>query len=105
MEVKTVASDAVFRTFTACPTDPRTLLLDVRDKKKFDKGHIAGAYCIRLSSNGSVLLGEPARLLHSCVVSSARRQPGGGKSARWEGAGLPVEHLPPLLPLPPLTCS
>lgn len=30
MEVKTISADAVFRVFTACPTDPRTLILDVR---------------------------------------------------------------------------
>ncbi|KAL4421080.1 hypothetical protein ABPG77_001375 [Micractinium sp. CCAP 211/92] len=53
---RTVAADAVFRIFTACPTDPRTLILDVRDKKHFDRGHIAGAYCIRVPSNGATLL-------------------------------------------------
>ncbi|KAL4422489.1 hypothetical protein ABPG75_008686 [Micractinium tetrahymenae] len=56
MEVRTVAADAVFRVFTACPADPRTLILDVRDKKHFDRGHIAGAYCIRVPSNGATLL-------------------------------------------------
>lgn len=30
MEVKSITADAVFRVFTACPTDPRTLILDVR---------------------------------------------------------------------------
>lgn len=31
-----------------------------RDRKHFERapGHVAGAYCIRLSSNGAVLLGE-----------------------------------------------
>lgn len=57
MEVRTVAAEAVFRTFCACPTDPRTLIVDVRDKKHFDKGHIAGAFCIRVPSNGATLLG------------------------------------------------
>jgi dual specificity MAP kinase phosphatase len=58
MEVKTITADAIFRVFTACPTDPRTLILDVRDRKHFERapGHVAGAYCIRLSSNGAVLL-------------------------------------------------
>ena len=52
-------ASAIFRAgFTACPTDPRTLIVDVRDKKQFDKGHISGAYCIRLPSSGNVLLGE-----------------------------------------------
>ena len=59
MEIKTVDASAIFRAgFTACPTDPRTLIVDVRDKKQFDKGHISGAYCIRLPSSGNVLLGE-----------------------------------------------
>lgn len=91
-----MAADALFRVFTACPSDPRSLILvrrcggwplpcpecgapavffcqfrsvpwlpppaqDVRDKKHFQRapGHVAGAYCIRLSANGSVLLGAP----------------------------------------------
>ena len=59
MEVKTVDASVVFRAgFTACPTDTRTLILDVRDKKRFEKGHISGAYCIRLPSSGEMLLGE-----------------------------------------------
>lgn len=59
MEVKSIAADVLFRVFTACPTDPRTLILDVRPHKQFDRapGHVAGAYSIRLSSNGAVLLG------------------------------------------------
>lgn len=54
-----MAADALFRVFTACPTDPRTLILDVRPHKQFDRapGHVAGAYCIRLSANGAALLG------------------------------------------------
>lgn len=50
-------ADAIFRTFTACPTDVRTLVLDVRDyNKQFKHKHVIGAYCIRLSANGKVLL-------------------------------------------------
>lgn len=33
MEVKTVAADVLFRVFTACANDPRTLILDVRPYK------------------------------------------------------------------------
>lgn len=57
-KVTTVDADAVFRLFTACPTDIRTLIIDVRDKKKWDKGHIAGSYCIRKPGSGDTLLGE-----------------------------------------------
>ncbi|EFN52440.1 hypothetical protein CHLNCDRAFT_138968 [Chlorella variabilis] len=49
-------ADAVFRVFTACPHDPKTLIIDVRDKKKWDRGHIAGSYCIRLPASGGTLL-------------------------------------------------
>lgn len=63
LAVQTVGAAEIFRVFTACPTDPRTLLLDVRDRKHYARppGHIAGAYCIRLSSNGQVLLGGRMR--------------------------------------------
>lgn len=41
MEVKSIASDALFRAcFTYCPQDPRTLLLDVRSQKAFKRKHI-----------------------------------------------------------------
>ncbi|GAB4815324.1 hypothetical protein N2152v2_002370 [Parachlorella kessleri] len=56
MDIKTVPADAVFRVFTACPGDVRTLILDVRPYKEFSKKHVIGAYCIRLSANGKVLL-------------------------------------------------
>ncbi len=74
---RTVAADAVFRIFTACPTDPRTLILDVRDKKHFDRGHIAGAYCIRVPSNGATLLG-------GCCA-----RPAGAGWLNWGSAGSP----------------
>jgi hypothetical protein len=38
MEAKAVDADAVFKVFTACPDDPKTLLLDVRPQKQFKKG-------------------------------------------------------------------
>lgn len=56
MEVKTVPADALFRVYTACPGDVRTLVLDVRGSKEFSKKHLIGSYCIRLSANGRVLL-------------------------------------------------
>ena len=40
MEVKSLAADALFRAFTACPQGPRTLLLDVRSQKAFKRKHI-----------------------------------------------------------------
>lgn len=56
MEVKSVAADAIFRVFTACPNDVRTLIIDVRPYKEFHKKHVINAFCIRLSANGKVLL-------------------------------------------------
>lgn len=56
LEVKSVHPDDVFRCFTACRDDPRTLILDVRPNKAFVKKHVQGAYSIRLSSDGKVLL-------------------------------------------------
>jgi hypothetical protein len=41
--------------FTACPNDIPTILIDVRPHKEFKHSHIAGAFCVRLSSNGAVL--------------------------------------------------
>lgn len=49
-------ADALFRVYTACPGDVRTLVLDVRGSKEFSKKHLIGSYCIRLSANGRVLL-------------------------------------------------
>ena len=95
LEAKAVPADALFRVFTACAADPRPLVIDVRgDKKKWDRGHVAGAYCIRVPSNGAALLGECA----------ARRMPRAGPV----GAALPLHRScqpatcwPPLPP-PPL---
>lgn len=42
--------------YTACPDDPKTLFLDVRPQKDFKRGHLALAYCVRLSANGAALL-------------------------------------------------
>ncbi len=56
-EVAVCETDAVFRVFTACLHDPKTLIIDVRDKRKWDKGHIAGSYCVRLPNNGGTRLG------------------------------------------------
>jgi len=55
VEAKSIDVDGVFKVFTACPNDPKTLLLDVRDHKDFKRKHINQAYCIRLSKNGKVL--------------------------------------------------
>lgn len=41
MDVRSIAADALFRAcFTACPLDPKTLLLDVRSAKVFKRKHI-----------------------------------------------------------------
>lgn len=37
MEAKSVDADAIFRVFTACANDPKTLLLDVRPQKEYKK--------------------------------------------------------------------
>jgi dual specificity MAP kinase phosphatase len=55
MEAKAIDETGIFRIFTACPNDPKTLLLDVRPHKAYKKCHINQAYCVRLSSNGKVL--------------------------------------------------
>eukprot|EP00879_Flechtneria_rotunda_P027734 GHRR01029724.1.p1 GENE.GHRR01029724.1~~GHRR01029724.1.p1 ORF type:complete len:223 (+),score=59.61 GHRR01029724.1:1121-1789(+) len=55
MEARTVDADGIFKVFTACPNDPKTLILDVRPYKEFKKKHINQAYCIRVSTNGKVL--------------------------------------------------
>ena len=46
----------IFRVFTTCQGDPKTLLLDLRPQKQFQKLHIALSYSIRLSANGRALL-------------------------------------------------
>jgi dual specificity MAP kinase phosphatase len=37
MDAKAVDADAIFRVFTACANDPKTLLLDVRPQKEYKK--------------------------------------------------------------------
>ena len=56
MEVKSCAADAILRVFTACPQDIRTIVMDVRGYKQFAKGHVAGSFSVRVSSNGAALL-------------------------------------------------
>jgi hypothetical protein len=57
MEVKPLAdASAIFSCFSACKNDPKTLLLDVRPQKQWQKSHVALSYSIRLSANGRVLL-------------------------------------------------
>lgn len=51
-----VDADIIFRTFTACPGDPRTLILDVRPHKDYAKKHILQSYSVRVSANGKALL-------------------------------------------------
>lgn len=48
-------ADGIFKVFTACPNDPKTLLLDVRPRKDFKKGHIIQAFNPRLATNGKFL--------------------------------------------------
>jgi hypothetical protein len=55
MDAKKVDAHAVFRAFTACPDDPKTLILDVRANKDFKKKHVCLSYNVRLSTNGRVL--------------------------------------------------
>ena len=57
LEAKSITAEALFRAaYTACPGDPRPLLLDVRPYSAFKKGHAIHAYCIRLSADGGALL-------------------------------------------------
>ena len=56
MEVKSIDVSGVFRTFTACATDLKTFLLDVRPHKQFHRSHVALSYNIRLSAEGKALL-------------------------------------------------
>lgn len=49
MEAKAVDADAIFRVFTACANDPKTLLLDVRPQKEYKKvGVSVDARCSRI---------------------------------------------------------
>lgn len=40
MEAKSVDADVIFRVFTACPEDFKTLIVDVRPYKEFKKKHV-----------------------------------------------------------------
>ena len=42
--------------FCACGDEKAPLVLDVRPKAAFARGHVAGAYCVRTSANGAALL-------------------------------------------------
>ena len=42
--------------FCACGEEKAPLVLDVRPKAAFARGHVAGAYCVRTSANGAALL-------------------------------------------------
>ena len=42
--------------FCACGEEKAPLVLDVRPKAAFARGHVAGAYCVRTSTNGTALL-------------------------------------------------
>lgn len=55
MEAKAVDADVIFKAFTACGKDPKTLLLDVRPHKDYKKGHINQAFNPRLATNGKFL--------------------------------------------------
>ena len=50
LEAKGCGPDALFRVFTACIHDEKSLILDLRPAKEFQKGHVQLAYCIRLCS-------------------------------------------------------
>lgn len=56
MEVKTTDQHGIFTTFSACSTDPKTFVLDVRPQRQFARSHVALSYNIRLSANGQALL-------------------------------------------------
>ena len=77
-ELKAVAPAAFLAVFSACAGDTPTLVLDVRDRKQFGKGHVAGAFCVRVSADGKVLL--------------VRGVAGKEWQARWRAEGRP----PPL---------
>ena len=48
--------DAIFRIFTACPHDVKTLILDVRHMKCHKRLHLNQSYSIRLASDGKTLV-------------------------------------------------
>jgi hypothetical protein len=50
------AADLFRAAFCACAGDARPLLLDARPRAAFARGHVAGAYCVRVSANAAALL-------------------------------------------------
>ena len=56
MNITKIAADVLFRVYTSCAGDTKTLILDVRPLKDFKKKHIIGSYSIRLAANGLALL-------------------------------------------------
>ncbi|GAX75987.1 hypothetical protein CEUSTIGMA_g3430.t1 [Chlamydomonas eustigma] len=51
-------ADAIFRVFTACPHDVKTLIVDVRQSKHHKRLHINQSYNIRLASDGKALVDQ-----------------------------------------------
>ena len=49
-------SDLFRAVFCACGDEKVPLVIDVRPKAAFARGHVAGAYCVRTSANGAALL-------------------------------------------------
>lgn len=49
-------SDLFRAVFSACAGETPPLVLDVRPRAAFARGHVAGAYCVRSSANGAALL-------------------------------------------------
>lgn len=82
-------ADAIFRAFTACGKDPKTLLLDVRPHKDFKKGHINQAYNPRLATNGK-FLADYSQSSYSMPWSQVRRCCSSVKRRAWACAGLAV---------------
>uniref|UniRef100_A0A061S0J9 protein-tyrosine-phosphatase n=2 Tax=Tetraselmis sp. GSL018 TaxID=582737 RepID=A0A061S0J9_9CHLO len=56
MEVRSVGVEGAYRLYSTCKDEMRTWILDVRPLKEFKKGHLAQAYCIRLTSDQKALL-------------------------------------------------
>ena len=49
-------SDLFRAVFSACAGETPPLVLDVRPRAAFARGHVAGSYCVRASANGAALL-------------------------------------------------
>jgi len=65
MDVKTVDAEALFRVYTACDGDRRTVLLDLRDRSRFSKAHLRTAFCVRLTSGGALVDDSRAKYEHA----------------------------------------